>query len=267
LRGLSNQLCKEINMDSDSLKKLASSFLEGVVSEADFLKSLPLEQAMAATADAHLDKDRARRCGFPEVIYGQGKSIEQISGVIDQLLLSEEPVLVTRVEESKGNTLAEKYPQGNYNETASTFRISARTGDEEKTTGKLAILTAGTTDLPVAMEAHETALWMGVDAELIVDIGVAGPQRLLSNLSKLSGMSAIIVVAGMEGALPSVVGGYVACPVIAVPTSVGYGASLQGLTPLLGMLNSCAANVTVVNIDAGFKGGYIGSLIVTQATA
>jgi NCAIR mutase (PurE)-related protein len=127
------------------------------------------------------------------------------------------------------------------------------------------IVTAGTSDLPVAEEARETALWTGARVRLIQDVGVAGPHRLTANLGVLRGADAVVVVAGMEGALPSVVGGHVACPVIAVPTSVGYGASFGGLAALLGMLNSCAANVAVVNIDAGFKGGYLAGLIAHHA--
>ena len=125
----------------------------------------------------------------------------------------------------------------------------------------MTIVTAGTSDLPVAEEARETALWTGATVKLIQDVGVAGPHRLTANLPLLRESDAVVVVAGMEGALPSVVGGYVACPVIAVPTSIGYGASFGGVAALLGMLNSCASNVTVVNIDAGFKGGYLAGLI------
>jgi NCAIR mutase (PurE)-related protein len=129
----------------------------------------------------------------------------------------------------------------------------------------VAIVTAGTSDLPVAEEAKETALWMGAKVSLICDVGVAGPHRLREQLPRLETADVVVVIAGMEGALPSVVGGYVACPVIAVPTSVGYGANLGGMAALLGMLNSCAANVTVVNIDAGFKGAYVASMIAAQA--
>jgi NCAIR mutase (PurE)-related protein len=129
----------------------------------------------------------------------------------------------------------------------------------------VAIVTAGTSDLPVAEEARETALWTGAQVTMVQDVGVAGPHRLQANLGPLREADAVVVVAGMEGALPSVVGGHVSCPVIAVPTSVGYGASFGGLAALLGMLNSCAANVTVVNIDAGFKGGYIAGLIARNA--
>jgi NCAIR mutase (PurE)-related protein len=131
----------------------------------------------------------------------------------------------------------------------------------------VAVITAGTGDLPVAEEAVETARWMGCQVDLIIDVGVAGPQRLAAQRQRFEGADAIVVVAGMEGALPSVVGGHVACPVIAVPTSIGYGASFGGVAALLGMLNSCAANVTVVNIDAGFKGGFVAGLIAQRSAA
>ena len=129
----------------------------------------------------------------------------------------------------------------------------------------MAIVTAGTSDLPVAEEARETLLWMGVQVTMIFDVGVAGPHRLPEHLHALEHVDAVVVIAGMEGALPSVVGGHVSCPVIGVPTSVGYGANLGGLSALLSMLNSCAANVTVVNIDAGFKGAYVAGLIASRA--
>ena len=165
--------------------------------------------------------------------------------------------------------LLPKFPAGRYNAVGRTFRIDGKTGTEtrrassrrERRRGKVVIVTAGTSDLPVAEEARETALWTGADVTLIQDVGVAGPHRLTANLPLLEDADAVVVMAGMEGALPSVVGGYVACPVIAVPTSVGYGASFGGIAALLGMLNSCASNVTVVNIDAGFKGGYVAGLI------
>jgi hypothetical protein len=131
--------------------------------------------------------------------------------------------------------------------------------------GRVIVVSAGTSDRPIAEEALETSRWMGCDAVLVLDVGVAGPQRILAQREQLATGDAIVVVAGMEGALPSVVAGWVSVPVIAVPTSVGYGANLGGFAPLLGMLNSCAANVAVVNIDAGFKGGYLASLIARQA--
>jgi hypothetical protein len=164
--------------------------------------------------------------------------------------------------------LREKFPSARYNSIGRTFRIpGAQSGgvSETENMGRVTIVTAGTSDLPVAEEARETALWTGASVRLISDVGVAGPHRLAANLPQLQDAHAVVVVAGMEGALPSVVGGYVACPVIAVPTSVGYGASFGGIAALLAMLNSCAANVTVVNIDAGFKAGYVAGLIAKNS--
>ncbi len=154
-----------------------------------------------------------------------------------------------------------------YNPIGRTIRIepAKRDADAHAAGGHVVIVTAGTSDLPVAEEAKETALWMGASVTMIFDVGVAGPHRLIEHLPRLEVADAVVVIAGMEGALPSVVGGHVACPVIAVPTSVGYGASLGGIAALLGMLNSCAANVTVVNIDAGFKGAYVAGLIAARA--
>jgi pyridinium-3,5-biscarboxylic acid mononucleotide synthase len=165
-----------------------------------------------------------------------------------------------------------KFPATRYNALGQTFRIPSQGLDtsvpSNKNTlaarGKVVIVTAGTSDLPVAEEARETALWTGADVTMVADAGVAGLHRLTANLPLLQDADVVVVIAGMEGALPSVVGGHVACPVIAVPTSVGYGASFGGVAALLGMLNSCAANVTVVNIDAGFKGGYVAGLIAKR---
>jgi hypothetical protein len=167
--------------------------------------------------------------------------------------------------------LAARFPTARYNPVGRTFRIplaAAASGGADGSSlrqGRVVIVTAGTSDLPVAEEARETALWTGAAVTIIQDVGVAGPHRLAAKVKLLEGADAVVVVAGMEGALPSVVGGYVACPVIAVPTSVGYGASFGGVAALLGMLNSCASNVTVVNIDAGFKGGYVAGLIAKNA--
>jgi hypothetical protein len=160
-----------------------------------------------------------------------------------------------------------------HNATARTLRLDCPKGHDAASeqpgspTGKVAVITAGTSDLPVAEEAVETARWMGCEVDLIIDVGVAGPQRLPAQRHRFESADCIVVVAGMEGALPSVVGGHVGCPVIAVPTSVGYGANFGGLAALLGMLNSCAANVAVVNIDAGFKGGFLAGLIANRLRA
>jgi NCAIR mutase (PurE)-related protein len=182
--------------------------------------------------------------------------------------------LATRVTPEQAGELIASFPEAQHNATARTVRISpvAHGGQSIEQSppgrsGRVAVITAGTGDLPVAEEAVETARWMGCQVDLIIDVGVAGPQRLIAQKPRFENADAIVVVAGMEGALPSVVGGHVACPVIAVPTSIGYGASFGGVAALLGMLNSCAANVTVVNIDAGFKGGFIAGLIAQRTAA
>lgn len=214
-----------------------------------------------------LDMDRPRRCGFPEVVYGAGKSVSTLVEIFRQLLADDLPVLATRISADKANELLRLFPGGRYNELAQTFRVStpAAEAKRQRYACRVAVVSAGTSDLPVAEESRETLDWMGVEVTAIHDVGVAGPHRLPAHLDKLRGADAVVVVAGMEGALPSVVGGYVDCPVIGVPTSVGYGANFGGISALLSMLNSCAANVTVVNIDAGFKGGYVAGLIASQA--
>ena len=225
-------------------------------------EQLSARDAHLKTADlgqVRLDLDRQRRCGFPEVVFGESKDVATLRRVIQKLLDERQPVLVTRLTVEKGTELSELFPVGRYNTVARTFVIGAPSAPAAK--GHVAIVTAGTSDMPVAEEVRETLQWMGVPCELIVDVGVAGPQRLLEQLPRIIGSDAVVVVAGMEAALTSVVAGHVDCPVIAVPTSVGYGASFGGVAALLGMLNSCAANVAVVNIDAGFKAGYLAGMI------
>lgn len=219
----------------------------------------------AATAEvegALIDLDRVRRCGFPEVVYGAGKAPEQVL----QIFLAQEQAgqasLVTRATNEHAEIITAHFPDAVHNSIARTIRRG--TAQLAGSSGRIAVLTAGSTDRPVAEEAVETARWMGCDVRLITDVGVAGPQRLIERRHEFTDMDAVVVVAGMEGALPSVVGGWIDCPVIGVPTSVGYGAQLQGLAPLLSMLNSCAANVCVVNIDSGFKGGYFAGLIARR---
>ena len=214
----------------------------------------------ADLGDVTLDLDRQRRCGFPEVVYGEGKPANTLVKIVRQLMQERMTVLVTRVDPSKAQRLLSEFPEGNFNEVGLTFRIAPEAPARPRV-GRVAVITAGTSDLPVAEEARETVEWMGVEVVMIHDVGVAGPHRLPRHLETLRAIDAAVVVAGLEGALPSVVGGYVDCPVVAVPTSVGYGASFGGLAALLGMLNSCAANVAVVNIDAGFKAGYVAGLI------
>ncbi|MEO0529769.1 MAG: nickel pincer cofactor biosynthesis protein LarB [Planctomycetota bacterium] len=209
-----------------------------------------------------LDTDRRRRCGYPEVVYGEGKPTATIAAIFAAQIERAEASFATRVEPEAAAELVRQFPTAEYNAVARTVRVA--TEDQAATIGNVAVITAGTTDLPVAEEAAETLSWMGVSVTRISDVGVAGPHRLPERLAEFQSADAIVVVAGMEGALPSVVAGHVGCPVIAVPTSVGYGANLGGVAALLSMLNSCASNVAVVNIDAGFKGGYLAGIIATR---
>lgn len=252
-------------MQSDSLKEMCQSFIRGELDADRFLAEC-LATTAARTEHATLDLDRATRCGFPEVIFGEGKSIPALRETVSKLVEHQQPVLVTRVSSEQAEAIVEAFPKVRYNDVARTLSFT-KDADELTLVGKVAVITAGTSDRPIAEEVCETLQWMGVATVIIRDVGVAGPHRLPAQLEKLQGIDAAVVAAGMEGALPSVVGGYVSCPVVAVPTSVGYGASFQGVAALLGMLNSCAANVTVVNIDAGFKAGYVAGLIARQKHA
>ena len=259
-------------MNAQRLEQLARRLLDGDLSVDEFARELTAQEGSGESAaedgmihlgEATLDVDRRRRCGFPEVIYGEGKSVATLEKIIGALLGDGTDVLATRIASDKAAALATTFPQARYNEQGRTFRVGSD-GPEQTRRGHVAIVTAGTSDLPVAEEARETLDWMGVEVTMVSDVGVAGPHRLPAHLDKFDGVDAVVVVAGMEGALPSVVGGYVACPVIGVPTSVGYGASFGGVAALLSMLNSCAANVAVVNIDAGFKAAYIAGQIARK---
>ncbi len=221
--------------------------------------------AVADLGFAHVDLERRARCGFPEVIFCQGKAPEWVEGVVRQLLAAGQDCLATRVDDVQAAHLATHFPQGRQDRVARTFwQPVAAPGPPA---GTVVVLTAGTSDLPVAREALVTAEALGCGVRLIADVGVAGIHRLLGHRAEFAGADAIVVVAGMDGALPSVVGGLVECPVIATPTSVGYGASLGGIAALLTMLNACSANVVVVNIDAGFKAGYVAALIARRRHA
>lgn len=221
------------------------------------LRHLPFEDL----GFAHIDHHRQIRQGFPEVIYCPGKTTEQIIKIFESLAAKGNNVLATRAEPQIFEAIAEtkKFPKARYEESARAIVLEQKKLPVSKSV--LPIVTAGTSDLPIAAEAKVTAEIMGQRTELICDVGVAGLHRLLGHLEKLQKANVIIVIAGMEGALASVVGGLVSCPVIAVPTSVGYGASFEGLSALLTMLNSCAAGVTVVNIDNGFSAGVTATLI------
>lgn len=246
------------------MERLARLLLDGQLSVEDFASRMS-QPSIDDVGEAQVDLDRSRRCGFPEVVFAQGKSVEAMEKIFASLVEHGVDVFATRMSSEQASVLESRFPGGRYNPVGRTFRIPL--AEVKPTRGKVAIVTAGTSDLPVAEEARETADWTGAEVITIQDVGVAGPHRLKANLPLIESADAVVVVAGMEGALPSVVGGHVACPVIAVPTSVGYGASFGGLAALLGMLNSCASNVTVVNIDAGFKGGYIAGLIAKNVAA
>jgi len=221
------------------------------------LRHLPFEDLGFACVDHH----RPIRQGFPEVIYCPGKTAEQIIRIFESLAAKGNNVLATRAEPNVFEALAEtkKFPKARYEKLARAIVLEQKKIPASKSV--LLIVTAGTADLPVASEAKVTAEIMGQRTELICDVGVAGIHRLFGHLVKLQKANVIIVVAGMEGALASVVGGLVSCPVIAVPTSVGYGSSFEGLSALLTMLNSCASGVTVVNIDNGFSAAVTATLI------
>ncbi len=237
----------------------------GVLSPADAWRAV--EAALSPTSitnDALVDLNRSQRCGYPEVVYGSGKTPEAICGVFAAQRRAGQHSLATRVTPEQAQIVLQEFPNANYNPVARIISLQSPPSATAGPSGKVIIITAGTSDRPVAEEALETAKWMGCETDLIIDVGVAGPHRLLQQRDRLRTADAIVVVAGMEGALPSVVAGWVSVPIIAVPTSVGYGASFHGVAALLSMLNSCAANVAVVNIDAGFKGGFLAGLIANK---
>jgi NCAIR mutase (PurE)-related protein len=246
-------------MDIQSLKKLLTDVRSGTldVDEAlERLRGLPYEDMGFAKIDSH----RNIRCGFPEVIFCQGKTTDQIVKIVRRMLESNNNILATRASREIYDAVREAEPTAEYNELARTITITKIRGEPPEG-GLILVVTGGTADIPVAEEAAVTAEMMGNRVEKLYDVGVAGLHRLLGNKDKLFEATVIIVVAGMEGALASVVGGLVDKPVIAVPTSVGYGASFNGLSALLTMLNSCASGVSVVNIDNGFGAGYSAALI------
>lgn len=215
---------------------------------------------------ASVDHHRAIRKGFPEVIFGQGKTSDQIIGIMAAMSKSsDEAILVTRIGSEKALAVINVFPDAHFHEDASMLILS-RKEPEIRSDGNILVISAGTSDIPVAKEAYLTAKAMGNNVSTIFDVGVAGIHRLFAHRAKIEEASVIVVVAGMEGALPSVVAGMVRAPVIAVPTSIGYGASFGGIAALLGMLNSCSSNVAVVNIDNGFGAGYMASSINRIAT-
>ncbi|MBI4484134.1 MAG: nickel pincer cofactor biosynthesis protein LarB [Acidobacteria bacterium] len=245
-------------MNLSQLRSILTDLEAGRISvdqALDRFKLLPYEDLGFARVDHH----RALRHGFPEVVLGTGKTPDQVAAIVSRLLLDNDNVLITRSGPEIHNKVREVAPEAEFHPQARAITVL-----RDKTIygiGSILLITAGTSDIPVAEEAAITARAMGNTVETLYDVGVAGIHRLFSERERLSACRVIIVVAGMEGALPSIVGGLVGVPVIAVPSSVGYGSSFGGLTALLGMLNSCASNVAVVNIDNGFGAGYIASLI------
>jgi NCAIR mutase (PurE)-related protein len=245
-------------MDLREIEKLLSAYQTGHLDKTEAarrIKNLQYEDI----GYARVDHSRSTRQGFPEVVFGAGKTREQVVGIVERLVQSSPNVLVTHTDEGTFGEVRNIVTEAEWHETARLIRIQR--DSTELGVGEIAVVTAGTSDIPVAEEAALTAEAMGNRVKRVWDVGVAGIHRVLAERSLLQRARVAIVAAGMEGALPSVVGGLVSVPVIAVPTSIGYGASFGGVAALLGMLNSCSSNVTVVNIDNGFGAGFVASLI------
>jgi NCAIR mutase (PurE)-related protein len=245
-------------LNSDSIRKLFQQVRQGKLSPdeaVERVRHLPFEDLGFAKVDHH----RALRNGMPEVIFGKGKTPEQVAGIFARLAMHGGNILATRAIEEQFQAVKKAVAKAEYRPLARAIVLKR----DRKKYGKglIAVVSAGTSDIPVAEEALVTAEMMGNDVQHFYDVGVAGIHRLFANRAALVKARVVIVCAGMEGALPSVVGGLVGVPVIAVPTSIGYGAAFDGLAALLGMMNSCASNVSVVNIDNGFGAGYVASLI------
>jgi len=246
-------------MNPENIRQLLEKVKKGELAidrALERLKTLPFEDIGFATLDHH----RSLRKGFPEVIWGEGKTSSQITTIIKKMMNKNHPILVTRVDVRKAAQIKKSIPQISYHPVSRT--LTSNTSKISKTgKGTILVVSAGTSDIPVAEEAVITATIMGNKVDHLYDVGVAGIHRLVDKKEKLMSSSVLIVVAGMEGALPSVIGGLIDKPIIAVPTSTGYGTGLGGIAALLSMLNSCASGVAVVNIDNGFGAGYIASLI------
>ena len=246
-------------MDKQELTKLLNSVVAGSVTPDEAALQLKLEPFHEVGGYARVDFHRGIRQGVPEVIYGEGKTKEHILGIARTMLENgQSTVLITRLSQEKADYIARELPI-DYNELARTGLLGKV--PEPSGMGKILVATGGTSDIPVAEEAAVTAEALGNEVQRLYDVGVSGIHRLLGNMEYVMSAKVIIAVAGMEGALPSVIGGLADCPVIAVPTSIGYGASLGGIAALLSMLNSCASGVSVVNIDNGFGAGYMASMI------
>lgn len=246
-------------MNHHTLSKILESVADGRLNVQEAQGHLS-ELAMEDLDYAHIDHHRSLRKGFPEVIYGEGKSSDQIIGIMARMKLQEQVILATRVSAEKAETVLKQITDATYDPDARMI-VWQKTPLPKTGLGTILIVSAGTSDIPVAREASLTADAMGNEVKTVFDVGVAGIHRLLAHRELLEEARVLIVVAGMEGALPSVVAGMVRRPVVAVPTSVGYGVNLGGLTALFGMLSSCSSNVAVVNIDNGFGAGYMASCI------
>ena len=251
-------------MDLRALQELLEKVRRGEVSPDSAARRIETLSVQHVADFAQLDGERALRQGVPEVVFGERKTPEQIAGLVGKLVALGQAVLVTRLSPESAPAALAAAPHGRYDPVSRTFAAPAASGPPPPE-GLVAVVSAGTTDIPVAEEACATAQIVGAQVERLYDVGVSGIHRLLRKAVALREADAVVVCAGMEGALPSVVGGLVARPVIAVPTSVGYGASLGGIAALLAMLNSCAANVSVVNIDNGFSAGFQAALIARQS--
>ncbi|MBW2517479.1 MAG: nickel pincer cofactor biosynthesis protein LarB [Deltaproteobacteria bacterium] len=246
-------------MDHQLLAEILQSVADGQLAVPDAITKLR-HLSFEDIEFAHIDHHRSLRKGFPEVIFGQGKTADQVIGIMEKITQQENILLVTRIEPQKADAVITRFPDAVYHPDARMI-VWMLKKPEVIGRGTILIISAGTSDIPVAKEAFLTAQAMGNRVETIFDVGVSGLHRLLSHREAIQKASVLIVVAGMEGALPSVVAGMISRPVIAVPTSVGYGVSLGGLTALFAMLNSCSSNVAVVNIDNGFGAGYVAAMI------
>ena len=245
-------------MDLSALSELLAAYKRGDLDTTQAIKQIR-DLQYEDIGFARVDHARAARQGFPEVVFGKGKSRQQIVGIVERLLAKTPNLLVTHTDADTFGDVRNLATDAEWHESARLIRIMRdRT---ERGVGNISVVTAGTSDIPVAEEAALTAEAMGNRVDRIWDVGVAGIHRIIAERNLLSRARVVIVAAGMEGALPSVVGGLVGVPVVAVPTSIGYGASFGGVAALLGMLNSCASNVSVVNIDNGFGAGFVASLI------
>lgn len=250
---------ENITMDLQTLHQLLQTVADGRLPVEDAAKTL----ANISSEDidyAHIDHHRSLRKGFPEVIFGEGKTPDQIIGIMDKMAQQESVILVTRIDSAKADRVLDHFPAAVYHEDARMV-VLKKQEIPDRGRGTILIISAGTSDIPVAKEAFITAETMGNSVKSVFDVGVAGIHRLFRHKSLIEEASVLIVAAGMEGALPSVVAGMVSRPVIAVPTSIGYGVSLGGMTALFSMLNSCSSNVAVVNIDNGFGAGYMAAII------